>query len=238
MGGRGMRLLMVGVSDMADAADRLMIGDLEFDRPEPCRVAVGYCCHRNTFGLHAYTYASVTSVLQSMGFENVLGHVDGTALVRSRNTLAEIALANDARYLCMMDDDMGLPAWAVLRLIAWRKALIAVPYVCNRHDDPRGLVNIDEVPVNTQKRWDELEAQEQPVGGVTEIGAGCMVIDCDVLKRMGGQWFNTPSGLGGSQDYAFCRKVRSMGYEVFADFGVPAQHWGFKPYDKGSLPEE
>ena len=217
--------------------DKIMIGDTKFDRPEPCRVALAYCCHRNTYGRHGYTYASVSAVLQSAGFENVLGYVDGTALVRSRNTLAELTLENDAKYLCMMDDDMGLPPWSVLRLLAWRKDIIAAPYVCNRHDDPRGLVNIDSVPVTTQERWNELEAMAQPVG-VTEIGAGCMVISADVLRAMGGQWFNTPSGLGGSQDYAFCGKVRAMGYEVFADFGVPADHWGFKPYGKDSLPEK
>jgi len=71
--------------------------------------------------------------------------------------------------------------------------------------------------------WEEGELVE-----VDATGAGCIMYDMDIFKKMPDPWFkfrtNESTGLPVGEDIGFCEDLKEAGYRIFVDTAVPSDH--------------
>lgn len=168
---------------------------------------------------------------------------------QGRNTGAMRAIEFGADYLFFLDSDVVPPPDAIARLIAHRKPIISGVY--HRRSSPHGW------PVMMKGgNW----VRKYPKGKVIEVdvvGAGCLLIETNVLKDMkpidpirGKHWFdwrvdvpkesfvNTGNTPGLSEDYSFCFHARqTMGIKILVDTSIQCRHLGLgEAIEDGMIP--
>lgn len=202
--------------------------------------------------LPGYFFDSVlglTSVTQRCYLVRVQDHPVDLA----RNLLVEGMLdRSDATHIFFMDADMVFPAQALNRLLAADKPVISGTYFA-RSDTPiphiYNFARTDENGVRYYTtlgrefaEWVKQVPQELDLGNAGIIGdpylveceaagAGCLLIRRDVLEAVYEAhadshypWFKLREGSKGGEDFEFFRRVKELGYPVFADFSVQCNH--------------
>ena len=87
---------------------------------------------------------------------------------------------------------------------------------------------------NGEKEVQEYEGENKPIS-VIAIGTGCMLIKCDVFRKLPQPWFkyewNKNWSIMRSHDWIFCEDARKKaGYEVWADRSLDIKHIGQYEY--------
>jgi hypothetical protein len=62
---------------------------------------------------------------------------------------------------------------------------------------------------------------------VDATGAGCLMFDMEVFRKMPKPWFRAqrnPDGTPIGEDIGFCQDLKAAGYKIFVDTSVPAGH--------------
>src|SRR5580658_11370591 len=130
---------------------------------------------------------------------------------RMRNQTAKLALEGECDYLMFVDDDVVIPSNAFDRLLACEADIAAgwtiirgYPFQ-NMHfrhpsDNPSALENVPHSVM------DELE--KGAILPVDAVGFSCVLINCNLLKRVPPPWFVT--GPHNTEDIYFCMKSRHL----------------------------
>lgn len=180
--------------------------------------------------MQAISWPVNTSVLQSV--------VADSPIDKARELICEQALIVNAPYVWFVDDDTVPPSNAIKMLLFTLEqhpeaAAIGGVY-CVREDPPMPLVFSDN---GKGINWD------WKVGEVFEtwaMGAGCLLIRTEALKKIEKPWFKTVDVAVGEasapgtipinrlfvgEDVYFCNKVQKVGYKILAHGGVLCDHW-------------
>lgn len=149
-------------------------------------------------------------------------HVQGSILSRSRMKIVQAALQQDCSHLLFVDTDQVFPRDTAHRLLQWGKPIVA----CN--------IATKQFPANPTAR---VRAADQPDGyplfsnpgesGLAEvwrIGAGVMLVDMQVFRKIGLgvfeiRWVPEIQDYRG-EDWSFCEAAQAAGYKIFIDHGL------------------
>ena len=162
---------------------------------------------------------------------------------RGRNILVAMFLSNpDATHLMFIDADIEWPPQAIKRLLMHNKPIIGGVY-------PKKSLNDDYV-INLNK---ESTRVTNGLLKVDYIGTGFMMIRRDALEQMikAFPYLKYMDDTGTvpkeaapylytlfdtvldnvsmrylSEDYAFCRRWKDMGNDIYADVCIPLNHYG------------
>lgn len=156
--------------------------------------------------------------------EYTLIHADnGSGAVDAlRNDLVDMALQIGASHLIMMDTDQIYPVETIPRLLSHKLPIVGC--VVHRRYPPfdpillRGKLgdyeSIDE--------WKDGELVE-----VDATGAGCLMFNMEVFRKMPRPWFKwrkIETGEGVGEDIGFCSDLKAAGYHIFVDTSIQCGH--------------
>lgn len=164
--------------------------------------------------------------------------VTGNFISAQRELIVERALEMRADALLMCDDDMVLPPDAFKSLLGLLQndtscGLAGALYYSR--DGFRPMVVDDWSSENTTTAT--IPAFDQAPVRVGGVGFGCVAISATALRLLSGPIFETqvyiernpPRVRICNEDYLFCAKLRSIGYDVILHAGVRCGH-----YDRAS----
>src|SRR4030042_268924 len=156
-----------------------------------------------------------------------LVHADNGPIDTLRNDVVEKSLSIGATHLIMLDTDMIYHPETIPRLISHKLPVVGAlsfrrypPFdeiLLRKHteDGITGYVSVED--------W-----QEDELGEVDATGAGCIMFEMDVFKKMPAPWFrfqkNIDTGATIGEDIGFCQDLKEAGYRIFVDTAVPSDH--------------
>lgn len=172
-------------------------------------------------------------------FQEPLG-VAGMPYDHARNSACMQALDGGATHLFFLDSDVVPPPDAVYRLLKHNKPFISGMYC--RRSPPQA------VPVMMREhQWvtDLPGPGQDPVVEVDLVGAGCLLISTELLRRCppqrpeaGKHWFDWRVDMRGlhpeplSEDFTLCRYLkRALGVPVLVDTSIRCKHVGYAEAD-------
>lgn len=196
--------------------------------------------------VHIATFKSILTLVmlcESVSIKTELFTIEQESLIsRARNVCAAKLLHSSHEFLLFIDSDVGFDAKNILEMMYVQKDIICCAYPLKKPTLT--------FPVNNLKDHDELlfEVEEAPTG--------CMMIHRGVFERMqtmypyekykndipeyeplsnDGSFFNYfPVGVFGdrylSEDYAFCRQARNLGYSIYVLKNALLTHSGGMTY--------
>ena len=152
-------------------------------------------------------------------------HADNGPIDTLRNDIVEKALAIGATHLLMQDVDMIYHPKTITRLLSHRLPIVGAmsfrryppfdPIMLKVKADKSGYASIGE--------WEENALVE-----VDATGAGCLMFDMSIFRKMPKPWFkfyNDPdTGATIGEDIGYCQDLKAAGYQIFVDTSSPADH--------------
>ena len=139
----------------------------------------------------------------------------------NRNYIASQAIKRDCTHLFFVDDDMIFPEDTLDRLLAHDKDIV-------------GAVYNTKYEVQTPVIEYDGEKSETEIFRCAAIGTGCLLIKCEVFRKVPQIWFNYEWNENGSvkmsHDWLFCHKARDCGFEIWADPTLEIGHLGIKEF--------
>lgn len=146
----------------------------------------------------------------------------------NRNWIAAQAVKNGCTHLFFVDDDMIIPEDTLDRLLAHDKDIIGAVY--NTKYETQAPV-IEYFP--EEKPYIDIFLKDL-IFKCGALGTGCLLIKCDVFRKIPQIWFNyewNPNGsVKMSHDWLFCHKAREYGYDIWADPSLEVGHLGIKEF--------
>lgn len=163
-----------------------------------------------------------------------------TTIDNCRNFAAKFALENECDYLFFIDDDMILHemTYQSLRENIERPSVdvvMALTYIRGYPFHPMFFrdPNSDHSVCTELDYYDDFEKDVNPETHLVEvdaIGCACVLIKCDLIKKLEPPYFMTTPAH--TEDVYFCMKAkRELGRKnvgIFVDVGVPTCHLGEK----------
>ena len=150
----------------------------------------------------------------------------------ARELIAEEAVKAEAKYLWFVDDDTIPPPNTLRRLhyvLENNPKVMAAGGIYMTKCDPPGPVIFRGLGLGPFWDWRVGEVFE-----VSGMGAGCMMIKCEVFKHIPKPWFPwidvkscdpAVSSVVVSEDISFCNSVRHAGFKIVAHGGILCDHW-------------
>jgi len=175
--------------------------------------------------------------LTKNGIDGSINTQESSLISSSRNSIAGKC---DSDYLMFIDTDMVFPKDGVRRLIKANKDIIGGLYFKKGDGNKPVIANIDP---ETNKFVEFFEVSDEMFQCDT-IGTGFMLIKKKVLDafteefvRANGKPFNFGKIPGTdadeeSEDWAFCRRAKKLGFEVWCDPTIRIGHVGKYIYGK------
>lgn len=145
-----------------------------------------------------------------------------------RNKLAKITLDYQAEWLLMIDDD-NPPVRNPYDLIALDKDIIACPTPMYKRIAGKGGVfwNTGSETLEGKVRIDGIHKGHE-LKQRAFVGTGCILIRRNVLETVRPPFMCDWDADGlriASSDWTFCRRARALGFEVWAHYGYPCEHF-------------
>lgn len=169
----------------------------------------------NTGEINAQTVFCLVRALKDFPHDYDVLFKQGSILHYSREDIVKTAIKLKCTHLLFVDSDMHFEKDAILRLIARKKPIVGT----NAHCKKLPLVATVTEP-------DKLE-------GLTTckaVGAGFLLIDLKVFKKLKHPWFFWKSDSKGEvvmgEDHWFCEKATKAGYKIWCDLDIPIGHIG------------
>jgi len=160
--------------------------------------------------------------------EHVFIHADNGPIDTLRNDIVKKALMAGATRLIMLDVDMIYHPQTITRLLSHK--LPVVGGLTFRRYPPFDALMLKVKPINEHvngyesvEEWGKNELIE-----VDATGAGCLMFDMEIFKKMPRPWFRfqkqeeTGSVIG--EDIGFCQELKAAGYRIFVDTSIPSDH--------------
>jgi hypothetical protein len=140
-----------------------------------------------------------------------------------RNDIVRKALSIEATKLIMLDTDMIYHPKTIPNLLA--RNLPIVGGLSFRRYPPFDsiMLKLKDTGYESINEWEEGELVE-----VDATGAGCIMYDMGVFRKMPDPWFRFRKdphiGLSIGEDIGFCQELKAAGYKIFVDTSVPSDH--------------
>lgn len=168
----------------------------------------------------------------------------GEALIcRARQNDLVPFMQRNFDYLFSVDDDIVIPASTIAKLVANDKDIVAGVYRL-KQDEPNTAVRLSK----NGPKWNEV-LHKGLLTPAIYVSTGCMLIKRCVIEGMI-KWYselkyrrNMTNDEGWalympfiyrgeymSEDWAFCRRAKDIGFEVWVDASIKCGHWGMKMY--------
>lgn len=182
--------------------------------------------------------------------------VKGKPVEQAREMIAAAALKAKCKYLWFVDDDTIPPPNTLRRLVYVLEnnpdVMVAGGVYVTKSDPPSPVV-FRGLGLGGFWRWKVDQLFE-----VTGMGAGCMLINCEVFKHLTPPYFPWTQhdsykvgelGANISEDINFCNAVRAAGFRIVAHGGILCDHFDVEtgktfqlpfdsyPYQKDYCPE-
>ncbi len=161
--------------------------------------------------------------------------VTGLPFDQARNSAAQRALEIGCKWIFFLDSDVTPPPDAILRLMAHNLPIVSGVY--HRRSPPVGVPVMQKPAGHWVTTYPANTLMEVDV-----VGAGCLLIATELLKRMppqrpGHHWFDWRVHLRGtpgfndktcmSEDYTFCLHGKAtFGVRTMVDTSVQCGHLG------------
>lgn len=136
-----------------------------------------------------------------------------------RNRAVEEALRLDCTHLLQIDSDMVVHPETIPVLLSREMDIVGALYF-NRFPpfEPTAVISDDRFP-----EWISDDFYE-----VEKVGGGCLMVNTDVFRCIEPPWFKMDRDAMGKiklgEDFTFCKKARALGYKIYCDSTVTAQH--------------
>lgn len=140
----------------------------------------------------------------------------GTLIVNQRTALATDAIEMGATHVLWLDSDMRFPIDTIGRLLAHDKDIVAANYSTRKFP-------LKPVAFANDQSWDTVPTNPDSTGLelVAAVGMGVMLVKTEVFAKIGMPYFmigySPKTQEYSGEDIYFCRKARSVGYEIFID---------------------
>ena len=153
----------------------------------------------------------------------------------ARDNIVKRMLENpDAEYLWFVDSDISVEKNTLNALIADDKDIVSAVYPFRAEGD--GIVGADlDYKIMTIKDLiveDETGTPRPLLKQIRRCGMGCCLIKRKVLEDVLAKYntcFERFPSIG--EDYSFCERAITLGYEVYIDGGIWCKHHGKKTYE-------
>lgn len=208
--------------------------------PEPLSVFVAVPC------LDGRPYMPhVASVVREVGHLCELGipctyvpNVGCSLIGESRNALVRVFMQSPHTHLLWWDADVEAQAGSVARLLLADKPVIGAVGV-KKTDGLSGLERFNCLPKESGEMFGSLMPMDFIATMFLLIHKNVFSgISAHSLSSFGG-WFDAHDPkdvrLGWTEDYAFCRRAREAGFEIWADTSIRINHYGMKAFS-GDFP--
>jgi len=148
---------------------------------------------------------------------SVLINEKSAVLQRSRQTLVNRALSQEASHLLFLDSDMIFPPDTALRLLAHKVDIVGVAAAKRRPPFTPSALTLQGEPLVFSPGDGLVEAGS--------IGLAGTLIRAEVFRQIGKPWFpvtwqgedDSGADLWTGEDYGFCEKVRQAGLQISVD---------------------
>lgn len=150
-------------------------------------------------------------------------HADNGPVDTLRNDIVEKALDLGITSLIMMDTDMVYHPKTITSLLSRRLPVVGA--LCFRRYPPFDsiMMRLTETGYESIDEWEEGDLVE-----VDATGAGCIMYDMEVFRKMPRPWFrfrkDPVTGMTCGEDIGFCQDLKAAGYKIFVDTAVPCEH--------------
>jgi hypothetical protein len=134
----------------------------------------------------------------------------------ARNAVAREACESDADAVFWCDSDVILPADAITRLASAEKDFITGIYFQRKGEHYPLIARYTGTSFQWYGKWEKDVLM--PIDG---CGFGCVMTSVKMLRSIDHEWFSYEQY---SEDFDFCRKADSKGYQLWADTGVLCGH--------------
>lgn len=220
---------------------------LEARREEKAAVRIGICIPSTGVWMADFGSALVQMMCYTSFMPFEIGqerHVDliekrSSNLPRLRQELLEDAILRECTHAVMIDTDQFFPQDTLHRLLAHKRQAVAAnialktnpsfPTARNRGPGPFG------VPVTSEPGKKGLEK-------VWRIGAGLILVDLALVKRIPRPWFeiryNEKLGQFMGEDWYFIEKLEAAGADIWIDHDLSREvrHVGLSSYGHELIP--
>jgi hypothetical protein len=156
----------------------------------------------------------------------------GLPVDKAREFIADSAIKVKSKYLWFVDDDVLPPPNTLRRLVYILEnnpndVMVAGGIYCTKSDPPSPCI-FREPGLGSFWNWKVGEVFE-----VHSMGAGCMMINCEVFNHLSKPYFPWPEELSNevngknnmvSEDVSFCMAVRAAGFRIAAHGGILCDH--------------
>lgn len=154
-------------------------------------------------------------------------HADNGPIDTLRNDIVEKALSVGATNLIMMDVDMIYHPKTITRLLSHKLPIVGA--LCFRRYPPFDSIMLKEKVIDEKTSGYESidEWEEDALVEVDATGAGCLMFDMQVFRKMPYPWFRfqkQANGMTIGEDIGFCQDLKKAGYKIFVDTSVPSDH--------------
>ena len=154
-------------------------------------------------------------------------HADNGPIHELRNNLIDKALEIGATKLMMMDTDQVYHTQTITRLLSHQLPVVGA--LVHRRYPPFDSLMMKKVAINeTTDGYESID--EWKDGELVEVdatGAGCLMFNMSVFRKIPRPWFKAqynPDGSPIGEDFGFCQDLKAAGYRIFVDTSVPAGH--------------
>jgi hypothetical protein len=185
------------------------------------------------------TQRTVISLLQlSQRFQNIDFHIQsGCYIEHSRNSIANLAVQRGYDRLLFVDGDVSFGTKDYSRLVMALDEDPEMGMVCGIYSTWSGDNLIVAGWMNDDgSMWLEADCQKyakdlirkQEVHPIDKAGAGFMLIDVDVFRKIPPLWFMNMTEMGelAGEDFYFIQLLKHNGYKPSGHFGVVCGHTG------------
>lgn len=155
-------------------------------------------------------------------------HADNGPIDTLRNDIVEKALAEDATHLIMMDTDQLYPVNTITKLLSHNLPIVGCRV--HRRYPPFDSLMLRKVEIDARTNGYESidDWQDGELVEVDATGAGCLMFNMDVFRKMPYPWFKfrkqpgTDAVIG--EDIGFCQDLKAAGYKIFVDSSLECGH--------------
>jgi len=183
------------------------------------KIAIGIPCNRQ---IKTKTVESLFNLIVPYGKELIVA-TEGYTISENRSYIVAQALSKNCTHLLFIDDDMVFPEDTFVRLLRHEKDVVGIK-AHSRCSSPKATVELMDSTIPN--------FEETPSGlfQCRTVGAGVLLINLDIFKKIKRPWFNTETHEIGwtkmGEDSWFCRQARAVGVDIFCDASLEIGHIG------------
>jgi hypothetical protein len=136
----------------------------------------------------------------------------------ARNEIVKQALDTEADYVCWADSDVVLPPYAYTQLLKRGDDFVTGIYF--QRYPPHFPLIAHYLEERDTFSW-FVEWPDNTVAPIDGCGFGCIITSTAMLRKMAAPWFQYEKF---SEDFDFCRKAATLGYQLYVHTGVICEH--------------